>query len=389
MRSSDDLARALRRARRWCAGIGATALVACLAGAPFSPDRFFPAWLLGFVFWTGVGFGCFAFLMMHHLTGGRWGFPIRRLLEAGTRTFPIMLLFFVPIAVGLRHLYPWARPEADADALLRHKAAYLNVPFFLGRTVLYFAAMSAIAFFLNRWSLRQDRTAEPALTGKLQRLSGPGLVVWGLTIHWASIDWVMSLEPQWYSTMFGFIFMAAMALSGIAVITALAILLTPYEPFGDLLGPLTFKDLGNFLLLATIFYAYVAFGQFLIIWMGNLKEEVPWYVHRFRGGWAGPILAVVAFHFFVPFFLLLFRWTKRRRGPLFAVVLMLVMARLVDLFWVTHPPSSQELSVHWMDFLAPLGMGGVWMAAFLVQLGRSPLLPLHDPRFEAAGTVRA
>ena len=262
--------------------------------------------------WLGITLGCLAIVMIHHLSGGAWGLVIRRLLEAGTRTLPIMALAFLPIAFGVRVLYLWARPDAVAsDAVLREKALYLNVPFFLVRAVLYFTIWGTVAYWLNRWSLEQDHSPDPRLARKLQLLSAAGIVLYALTITFASIDWVMSLEPHWFSTIFGILFMGGQALSALSFAIAAAVLLALRPPFSDVLSRAHLHDLGKLLMAFVMLWAYFNFSQFLIIWSANLAEEAPWYVHRLGHGWQAIGLLLVVFHFALPFALLLSRGLKR------------------------------------------------------------------------------
>ncbi len=361
--------------------IGGVGLMLCVGGAVLDPAQFFRSYLVAYLFWIGIALGSLAIVMLHHLVGGAWGFVIRRLLESAASTLPVMALLFVPFLFGLHDLYVWARPEEVAGSeLLQHKSPYLNVPFFLTRTAIYFAVWIGLAFLLSRWSLEQDRTADLSLSRRLQMLSGPGLVLYGLTMTFGAIDWVMSLEPEWFSTIYGITFMVGQVLSSFAFIILIAVVLADRPPLADVASPAHFHDLGNLLLAFVMLWAYMAFSQFLIIWTGNLPEEIPWYLHRIGGGWKwiGPSLFL--FYFAVPFLLLLSRGTKRRRRMLFVVAAAIVMMRLVDLFWLVAPPFHPSgLRVHWMDLLAPIGVGGIWMGVFVRQLKGRPLLPLHDP----------
>src|SRR5262249_16356797 len=271
-----------------------------------APDALFRAYLFAYVFFTGLSLGCLAVVMLHHSTGGAWGIPIRRMLESGTRTLPLIAVLFLPVALGMKHLYPWARPEEVAkDHLLQAKEAYLNVPFFLPPAVVCLAVWLAVAYFLNRWSLEQDRAGSPALTRKLQLLSAGGLVAYGLTMTFASIDWVMSLEPRWFSTMYGVLYIAGQALNALAFVTAALVLLSREPPFAGYVRSSHFHDLGKLLLAFVMFWSYVAFAQYLIIWAGNLPEEIPWYLRRLAGGWGWVGAALVLLHFALPFLLLL------------------------------------------------------------------------------------
>jgi hypothetical protein len=388
--ASQGLVTAIDRVRRPSLAVGSIALAACGAGWFFAPDAFFRAYLFGFVFFTGLSLGCLAIVMLQHLTGGAWGIPIRRILESGTRTLPLVALFFLPIAFGLQRLYPWARTDDVAkDALLQAKEAYLNVPFFLARAAFYFAVWILFAWLLNRWSLEQDHAGSPALTRKLQMLSAAGLVAYGLTMTFASIDWVMSLEPHWFSTMYGVMIIAGQALNALAFVTGALILLSAQKPYAGFVKTSHYHDLGKLLLAFVMFWCYVAFSQYLIIWAGNLPEEIPWYLRRLSGGWGWLGAALVVLHFALPFLLLLPEGANRNPRILAGVAALVVLMRLVDVYWLVRPvftqataaAASTHFQVHWLDLAAPIGIGGVWLAVFLWQLEEHPLLPARDPEF--------
>jgi len=387
MNSTESLHSGLDRFQKGSLGVGLAALALCLAGAFHSPIQFFRSYLLAFVFWVGVALGCVAILMLHHMVGGRWGFPLRRCLESGTRTLYLMAVLVVPLMFGLRFLYSWADPrQVELEPVLQYKVPYLNVPFFIIRTAIYFVAWMALAFFLNKWSLEQDETANPNLTRRLQNLSGPGLVIYGLTVTFASVDWVMSLEPQWFSTIYGMIFMVTQALAAMSIVTIAVILLSTQAALSNLVSKRVLNDYGNLLLTFTMLWAYLSFSQYLIIWSGNLQDEIPWYVSRASGGWAGVALALIVFHFAVPFLLLLSRFVTRRTLWLGAVAAIQIVMSVIDIFWLTVPAYERSgPQFHWMDWLAILGIGGVWFWRFTANLKSRPLLPLHDPRMEAVG----
>ena len=356
--------------------VGVAALALAGAGGLRQPVQFFRSYLVAFVFWMGLPLGCFAILMLHHLVGGTWGFPLRRLLESSVNTFGLMALLFLPILFrGLPLLYEWADPaKVRADAALRQKEFYLNAPFFTARTVIYFLAWIVIASLLRRWSYRQDESGEAGLTRRLQSLSGGGLLVYGLTATFASVDWVMSLEPRWASTIYGLIFMVTEALAAMALVTLAAIVLSREEELGRLVTPRVLNDYGNLLLTFTMLWAYLSFSQYLIIWSGNVHDEIPWYQRRVQGGWAVVALALIVFHFAVPFVLLLSRFVKRRGPVLGWVAAGLLVKSLVDVFWLTAPafePAGPEF--HLNDALAVIGIGGVWLWRFAAGLGRRPL----------------
>jgi hypothetical protein len=376
----------LERFQRPALFVGAAALAICVVGGFFAPAQFFRSYLFAFLFWTGVALGCLAVAMLHHVTGGAWGLPIRRPLESGTRTLPLMLLLFVPVVLGARKIYEWADPAAVAsDPILRHKSLYLNLPFFTGRALLYFAAWLALAYFLNRWSLEQDATGGRPIARRLQLLSSAGLVVYGLTVTFASIDWAMSLEPHWFSTMYGVLFIAGQGLTAFAFIIVVLVLLSGTPPLAGYVGQRHYHDLGKLMLAFVMFWAYVSFSQYLIIWSGNLPEEIPWYLRRLQGGWGWVGAALVLLHFLLPFFLLLPASANRNPRVLAAVAGLVVLMRLVDVFWLTQPAfAGSRFRLHWMDLLAPIGVGGLWLAVFSWQLGKRPLLPLNDPELQEA-----
>jgi len=364
--------------------IGVAALALCILANLRSPAQFFRSYLLAFVFWIGLSLGCSAILMLHHLVGGAWGFPLRRLLESGTHTFWLMAVLILPILFRLPVLYNWADPsKVRVDPLLQYKHPYLNVPFFVLRTVIYFVIWLLMAYYLRKWSRRQDETGEPDLTARLQSLSGPGLVLFGLTVTFASVDWVMSLEASWFSTIYGLIFMVTEALAAMSLVTVSAILLSRRKVLAGLVSPQVLNDYGNLLLTFTMLWAYLSFSQYLIIWSGNLQDEIPWYVSRAEGRWAWVALALIVFHFGVPFVLLLSRFVKRRAATLGWLAAGLVIMSIVDIYWLTVPAFERTgPEFHITDWLAILGIAGLWTWRWAAQLKEQPLLPLQDPRLK-------
>ena len=390
MTQSATLSSHLQRLQQRALIIGGGGLGLCLVGVFLHLEQFFRSYLLAYLFWLGLALGCLAVVMLHHLVQGAWGAVIQRVLEAGTRTLPLLALLVVPLLFGLPHLYSWARPQVVAsDALLQHKSLYLNVPFFVLRTGVFFVLWIGLAYRLNTWSLHhdqvQDRPTERALRRRLQLLSAPGLVLYGITVTFAAVDWMMSLEPHWSSTIYGIVCIVGQVLATLAFVIVAMALLVDFEPFASVLAPAHVHDLGNLLLAFVMLWAYIAFSQFLIIWSGNLPEEIPWYMHRTQGGWQWIGLSLLVFHFLLPFLLLLSRGTKRRVQTLATVALTILVMYLVELFWLVMPAFHPVgLYLHWLDVVAPLGIGGLWIAVFVWQLQRRPLLPLHDPRLQGA-----
>jgi hypothetical protein len=345
-------------------------------------EQFFRSYLIAYLFWLGIALGCLPLLMLHHLAGGRWGFVLRRILEAGTRTLPLMFLLFVPLVFGIHSLYEWSRPEIVAqDAVLQAKRGYLNVPFFIVRAVMYFGAWIIVSYFLNRWSAEQDATGNRELMRRCQLLSAPGIVIYSLAITFASMDWGMSLEPHWFSTIYGMLFIVGQSLAALAFAIAVAIRMAGSPPLSDVLKADVFQDLGNLLLAFVMLWAYISFSQYLIIWAGNLPEEIPWYLHRGANGWQRIAAFLTIFHFAVPFLLLLGRANKGRKTVLGAIAVGVLLMRWVDLYWLIAPSFLRSVRIHWMDVVLLFVIGGIWLYVFLSQLMKRALVPLGDPSF--------
>jgi hypothetical protein len=361
--------------------VGVAGLALCAVGFAANRAHFFKAYLLAYVFWIGIALGSLAISMLHHLSGGAWGVVIRRVLEAASRTLPFMALLFLPIAFGINELYLWANPEAVAkDAILQHKAAYLNVPFFIIRAAIYFVIWSALAYLLSKWSLEQEQRGETGQALRMQRLSGLGLVLYALTILFMSVDWIMSLDPHWFSTIYGILFMGGQGLSAFAFAIAVAVLLSRTEPMSRVIAPAHLHDLGKLMLAFVMLWAYFSFSQFLIIWSANLPEEIPWYLRRWGGGWQWVGLLLIFGHFVLPFVLLLSSDIKKSGRTLIGVAVTIILMRIVDLFWNIGPLHHEEsFGATWLDAVAPVALGGIWLAIFLWQLRMRPLLPLGEP----------
>jgi hypothetical protein len=364
---------------------GIVGLVVCALGFAFDREQFFRSYLVGYMFWLGVALGSMALAMVHHMSGGAWGMVVRRIFEASSRTLPLLAVLFLPIVLGMHELYPWTHADHVAeDHMLQQKALYLNVPFFLIRALLYFAVWIALAAMLNRWSREQDE-GDPAATRKMQLMSGGGLVAYGLTITFASVDWVMSLNPHWYSTIFGFIFMGGQALAALAFTIAVAVLLSRRPPMNGVYNAGHFHDLGKLLLAFVMLWAYFAFSQYLIIYSGNLVEEIPYFTTRTMGGWQYVALLIIVFHFALPFALLLSRDLKRNATRLVTVAVGILVMRVVDLFFMVAPEfATAGFRLHWLDVAAPVALGGIWLWLFLTQLSQRPLLPIRDPQLAEA-----
>jgi len=365
--------------------VGVVFLLLLGVGAIINRPQFFHSYLVGYLFWAGIALGSLALLMLQHLTGGHWGLVIRRVLEAATRTLPLVAVLFLPIIIGAHHIYPWTHDEemSKTPALAQKARLYLNMPGFVGRAVLYFALWGTLAYLMNKWSWEQDRTAERRFTKRMRMLSGPGIMIFVLTVTFASVDWAMSLNPEWFSTIYGLLFVGAWALSALAFAIAMMALVGRREPLARVVRPNHFQDLGKLMLAFVMLWAYFSFSQYLIVWSGNLPEEIQWYLPRVSGGWGAIALSVVIFHFALPFMLLLSASLKRDAGKLLILAIVILIIRQVDFFWMIAPEFTHSFHVSWMDVVAPIGIGGVWLAMFFWQLSKRPLVPINDPQYDS------
>jgi hypothetical protein len=349
-------------------------------GALLHPELIFKSYLVGFLFWSGIALGSLAVLMLQYLTGGEWGVVIRRPLEAATRTLPVLVLLFIPLAFGIQGLYARAHTAQATDTSPVSPDPYLFTKFVLLRAAIYFAVWLLLAYLLNHWSRKQDRTTDQRWARRLQTLSGPGLVAYGFTATFAGIDWVMSLQTDWNSTIFGMLVMGSQVLSALAFIVIISVVLAASPPLSEVLVPKHFHDLGKLLLTFVMLWAYFAFSQLLVIWAGNLPEEITFYMPRLVGPWRWVGLTMIVFEFALPFLLLLSRDLKRHARGLAIVAIIVLGMRFIDLFWLIGPAfRPAAVPVPWMEFLATIGLGGIWLAVFMAQLRRQPLLPLNEP----------
>ena len=365
-------------------GVGILGLAGCVAGWIFSPTEFFLAYLFSHFFFLGLSLGALGLLMIHHLTGGYWGYSVRRFLESAVGNLTLLAVLFVPVFFGLPYLYPWKNASiVAADDILQQKEYYLNTPGYIIRSAVAFAIWMVMARFLLKWSAAQDATTSVEPTRKLRTLSGPGLVIYPVTMTFAAIDWLMSLEKDWYSTMFAVMICVGQVLSALAFV----ILLLSGAARSRQLGPIistqdTLHKIGNLLLAFTMLWAYLEFGQLLITWSGNLPHDISWYLHRIAGGWRWVCVFLFLFHFFIPFFLLLMRPIKRQAQTLASVAGCILVAHIVDVWWTIAPSLHPEhFYFTWWAVGTFLGIGGIWSAAFLKNLESRPVVPLNDPRF--------
>jgi hypothetical protein len=369
---------------------GVAGALASIAGLLLDREQFLRSYLFAYLFWAGMGIGCLGILLLHHTVGGKWGMVIRRMCEAGARTLPFMIVLLVPILLSIPTLYEWARPEVAHDPSIHAKAAYLNVPGFIYRAIFYFLVWTFYAYKLSSLSAQQDTSldsnhGDDRLMRRMHAISAPGLVVFTFVTTFAFIDWIMSLEPHWFSTIYGAMFLIGQMLEAFAFTIALVILLSRRGPLQEFVTKQHLHDLGNMMFAFMVLWAYLSFSQFLIIWAGNLPEEIPWYLRRLHHGWGWVAMTLVVFHFAAPFVLLLMRGVKRQADRLLKVCLMMLVIRVVDVYWIVEPAFyGQQIKIHWMDFSTPVAVGGLWLAMFFRQLKSRPLVPLRDPNLEGA-----
>lgn len=383
MNDAEALRARFDKAQRRALIVGLVAALPLVAGAFFSTRQFFEAYLYGYTIWLGLSLGSLGILILHHLVSGHWGNLIQRIVESGARLLVLMALLFLPIVLGMHHLYPWTdHAYVEASHVLHQKSGYLNIPFFLARATLYFLMWIGMAFWLSKTSRLQDSSADVTLVRKMKIFSGPSLVLFVLTVTFASVDWLMSLEPEWYSVIFGMQTIVGAVLTTLAFAIVVVRLLADREPISGVITTRHIHHLGNLLMAFTILWAYMAFSQFLIIWSGNLPEDNMYYLRRLGTGWNVVALILLIGHFFVPLLVLLSRRVKRAIHSLALIAAGIFVMRFVDWFWLIMPAFSHEaFRFHWLDLVAPVAIGGIWVAAFIWQVKGQPLVPLHDPRF--------
>lgn len=360
--------------------LGVLGLVACAIGFFLDGRTFYRSWLPAWLFWFEIAAGGLAILMLQYVTGGEWGLLIRRPLGAAARTMPLLAVLFIPIVIGLPHIYIWANHEiVESDHLLQAKQLYLNPTGWTIRAAVYFALWILWAWRLRMLSLKfyEDRAPETELQRRKWAAIGLPMIV--LTLTFASIDWVMSLEPKWYSSMFGISFTIGCALSAYAYVTFLLTQLSKTKAMTGIIKPSHFRDLGNLMLAFVMLWGYTAFSQFLLIWYANIKEETPYYLKRSHGMWGVIAAVLIIFHFFLPFTMLLMRGIKDRPQTIAIVTVIIIALRFVEIYWLTGPAFYGEtFHFSWMTVAALVGIGGVWFWFMVRQLKDQTIIPIHE-----------
>ena len=386
----------LNRWRTVALGVGGVALIIWAIGTYLSPEQGLRSWLLGFVLWGGIGIGCLGVLLLGYLTGGAWAVVTRRAAEAGTRTLPVIFIMFLPLAFGVKQLYEWTHIPAT-EHIMQHRGWFMTAESWVLRSAIYFVFFAVIVYLMNKWGKEQDKAsnyeeAEKYL-GRATAFSGPALVVYSLLVTFASVDWAMTLDPHYFSTIWGLLFVAGWALSAFCFLVAVLAYLSDKAPMDRVLGRRHFHDLGKLILALVMIWAYFNFSQFLIIWSGNIPEETVWFQARMYHGWGYVAWALILFHFAAPFLILLLQDLKRRAKTLAKVAVFILVMRWLDMLWLISP--TPRISTHgatlgfvdsfsWMDIVAPIAVGGIWLWYFATQLMKRPLVPVMDPFLEKA-----
>jgi hypothetical protein len=360
--------------------VGVVGALVLVATGSMWHEIFMRGYLVGFMLWLGLSQGCLALLMLQYVTGGLWGLVSRRFLEAAAKCFPLMAILFIPIALAAPRFYPW----------VDHTTWWLNLPGFYIRAVIYFVIWTGLAYTLSSWDKRYDEGPAPSLSSRMQAISAPGLVLYVFTITFAAVDWVMSLSPGWTSTIYGLLYLAGQGLSAFAFVIIMLWLFGKHEPYRSIVTRTQVHDIGKLMMAFTLLWAYFSYSQFLITWSANLPEEIGWYIHRIKGGWAPVAIFIVMFHFFVPFGIMLSQDLKRNLSKLAPLAMFMIFMRVVDLFWYIVPnfntPSMEQpapfatLQVLIVVIASVVGIGGLWLAFFFFNLRKAPLTPAYDPQ---------
>ncbi|MBV8571373.1 MAG: hypothetical protein JO319_12210 [Acidobacteriaceae bacterium] len=386
--ASPELLTDLRRVMRPALGLGILLAIVSMIGGILDPGDFFRSYLMSYLFWLGLALGSLAVVMMQYLTSGAWGVLTRRTFESATRTLPFLALLFIPIACATPVLYDWAHADlVHKEYALAHRAGYMNTTMFILRAIAYFAIWLVFTYLLNKWSADQDEDGadKNRIEKRLAAISAPGLILYVFTVTFSSVDWAESLETDWYSTMWGFLFVARQGLTAFAFVIIVLTLLARREPLLSKLKTSHIHDLGKLLLTFVMVWAYFAFSQLVIVWSGNLTDEIPWYLRRFATSWGVLGVLLIIFEFIVPFLLLLSRPLKRNAYALCGVVGIIIVMRWIDLAWIVFPEYYHEgFRVTWLDFAVPLAMSSLWVAVFVWELRKRPLLPLQPPNLTRA-----
>jgi len=351
-------------------------------------DQFLRSYLVGFWLWFGAGAACLLILMTQYLTGGAWGTVIRRPLESGAKTLYLMVLGFLPLLIFSQHIYWWTTPEGAADKVIQAKNLYLNVPFLWIRWVIYSVFLTGFTYLLTKWSREEDETKSTAVSARLEALSAPGVLIYFLLMTFMAVDYLMTLEPYWISTVYGFMIVIGQCLTAMSVMIITLVVSARFAPMDHLLTKKHLHDLGKLLFALVMLWAYLNFSQLLITWSGNLPTEIMWYIKRWNGGWGWVSLLLLIGHFMLPFLLLLSQPIKKNHQTIMWIAMYLIVIHAIDVLQLIEPNFQKTGDLHfylsWLDITAPIGFGGLWFAMFFRNLPAMPLVPLGAPDLKKA-----
>jgi hypothetical protein len=369
--------------------VGGVAAVLTVVGAFISPEKFYHAYLFSYLLVLAFTLGSLGILMLQHLTGGRWGVLIRRPLEAASRNIWLILLMFIPVVLGMKYYYSgngeelgWLNsPKTGEHALSHLQQTYLTTHGYWFRAIFYFAVWFFLVWLFNAFSRMQDENPDDrVIRQRFRQMSGPGVILYVLTLTFAVIDWVMSISPHWASTIYGFLFVAGQAITAMSVMILTVVYLSNYEPYSGFVRERHLHDLGKLLFAFNMLWGYFAFSQLLIIWSGNQPEEISFYRTRLYGQWGVVAVVVLICTFSLPFLVLLSRDVKRHASMISKVAAWMILFRLVDLYWMTRPEFTSSALPNWLDFVCPVALAGIWTGFYAMNLKQRPILPLGDPK---------
>lgn len=365
-------------------GIGAVGLITSLAGYFINSDQFFFSYLVSFVFFTGIGLAALIMVMIHHITRSSWGTIFRRIPEAMASNFLVWAVFAIPLVLGIHNLYHWSHEDAViSDSILQGKSPYLNTTFFVIRQFIYFAIWGFLGYKLHKISTEMDETNDWGITTLMRKISAPGIPLFAFSVAFASFDWLMSLDPHWFSTMFGVYFFAMFFQAFWPVMILLVFFMQRQGLLQNTIGKVHIYDLGAWFFAFTVFYAYIAFCQFLLIYYANMPEETLWYYNRLQGSWKYIAYSLILFRFLVPFVVLLNREAKHNPRILIATSVLVIATHFAEVYWIAMPiMNGQGISFSWMDLTTLLGLGGIFFGLFFNKFKNHSMIPVNDPYLE-------
>ena len=368
------------------AGIGLAALVMTLVSWVTDPKQFYISYLIGWTFCVSLALGGLFFVLIQHLTQAYWSVVIRRISEVLIWSFPMLFVLAIPLYFGMHDLYHWTHHElfdpADPayDSIIAGKEGYLNVPFFIARIVAYFAIWSYFAYKLYTRSIGQDVAPDPSIPSKMRKTSAVGLVLTAITTAFAGFDILMTLDPHWFSTIFGVYFFGGAFLNIMCFTVLIAMLLRRKGMLKDVISTEHYQDLGKFMFGFIVFWAYISYSQYMLIWYANIPEETAFYRHRFEHGWGAYSAFLLVAHFIIPFFALISRGAKRTLPVLGFMAGWLLVMHWFDYFWVAMPTATDHASIHLVNITAFIGLFGLLIASVMYRLSRHSLVPQNDPQ---------